>query len=128
MKWTREQEQAIKARGGNLLVSAAAGSGKTAVVTQRAIDIIVNENVDLSRILMITFTEAAAMEMLKASPFIMVIWGRSEAIRKVPSTNRKSGRGIRLFTAMAMASKEACKMLIRSISSGSTMPMPTATA
>ena len=63
MKWTREQEQAIKARGGNLLVSAAAGSGKTAVVTQRAIDIIVNENVDLSRILMITFTEAAAMEM-----------------------------------------------------------------
>jgi len=63
MKWTREQEQAIKARGGNLLVSAAAGSGKTAVVTQRAIDLIINEDIDISRILMITFTDAAAMEM-----------------------------------------------------------------
>lgn len=63
MKWTSAQNDAIKSRGSNLLVSAAAGSGKTAVVTQRAIDLIVNEDVDISRILMITFTEAAAMEM-----------------------------------------------------------------
>ena len=63
MKWTDSQEQAIKTRGSNILVSAAAGSGKTAVITQRAIDLIVNEDVDISRILMITFTEAAAMEM-----------------------------------------------------------------
>ncbi|MBN2878816.1 MAG: helicase-exonuclease AddAB subunit AddA [Clostridia bacterium] len=63
MRWTNEQQASIEARGCNLLVSAAAGSGKTAVITQRALELIVNENIDISRILMITFTEAAAMEM-----------------------------------------------------------------
>ena len=60
MKWTNDQSKAIKLRNCNILVAAAAGSGKTAVVTQRAIDLIVNENVDISKILMITFTEGAA--------------------------------------------------------------------
>lgn len=63
--WTKDQQNAIDARGGTILVSAAAGSGKTAVlverVTQRIID---RENpCDVDKILMVTFTRAAAAEM-----------------------------------------------------------------
>jgi len=63
MKWTPEQQSAISHRRGSLLLSAAAGSGKTAVVTQRAVDMIVRDGVDVSRLLLMTFTDAAAAEM-----------------------------------------------------------------
>lgn len=62
-RWTREQESAIKARGKNLLVSAAAGSGKTAVLVQRIIEIVLRDRVDIDRLLIVTFTNAAAGEM-----------------------------------------------------------------
>ena len=64
-KWTKPQLNAIGARGGPLLVSAAAGSGKTAVLVQRVIDIITDEEnpVDIDRFLVVTFTRAAAAEM-----------------------------------------------------------------
>ncbi len=63
--WTPEQADAIQARGGTLLVSAAAGSGKTAVLVQRAIERITDaENPsDADRLLVVTFTRAAAAEM-----------------------------------------------------------------
>lgn len=65
MKPTDEQALAIKARG-NILVSAAAGSGKTAVLTERVIDRILNDNpVDINQLLIVTFTNAAAAEMSK---------------------------------------------------------------
>ena len=65
--WTREQQQSIDARGGALLVSAAAGSGKTAVLVERIIRLITDpENpVDVDRLLVVTFTRAAAAEMLQ---------------------------------------------------------------
>ena len=65
MKWTKSQELAIGARDGLMLVSAAAGSGKTAVLVQRIIDIITDENspTDIDRFLVVTFTNAAADEM-----------------------------------------------------------------
>ncbi|MBR2417706.1 MAG: helicase-exonuclease AddAB subunit AddA [Clostridia bacterium] len=65
MKWTVEQENAIKARKGSVLVSAAAGSGKTAVLTQRVIERITDrENpTSVDRLLIVTFTRAAAQEM-----------------------------------------------------------------
>lgn len=63
MKWTHDQQKAIDMRDCNILVSAAAGSGKTAVITQRALNLIVDEGVDISKILMLTFTKAAASEM-----------------------------------------------------------------
>ena len=47
MAWTDAQQSAIDSRGENLLVSAAAGSGKTAVLVQRIIDIVLNEKVDV---------------------------------------------------------------------------------
>ncbi|MBW6411034.1 helicase-exonuclease AddAB subunit AddA [Clostridium weizhouense] len=64
-KWTNEQLNAITTRECNLLVAAAAGSGKTAVLVERIIRIITNEDnpVDIDRLLVVTFTSAAAAEM-----------------------------------------------------------------
>lgn len=64
-KWTPGQQDAISARGGTLLVSAAAGSGKTAVLVQRVIERITDPKnpTDADRLLVVTFTKAAAAEM-----------------------------------------------------------------
>ncbi|MBE6779150.1 MAG: helicase-exonuclease AddAB subunit AddA, partial [Ruminococcaceae bacterium] len=64
-QWTPQQEQSITATGGTLLVSAAAGSGKTAVLVERVIRLITAEEnpVDVDRLLIVTFTRAAAAEM-----------------------------------------------------------------
>ena len=63
--WTPSQQDAIDARKGSILVSAAAGSGKTAVLTQRVIERITDrENpTSVDRLLIVTFTRAAAREM-----------------------------------------------------------------
>ena len=63
MKWTKEQEQAILEDGNNILVAAAAGSGKTAVLVERMIQAITNKKIDIDSILIVTFTNAAASEM-----------------------------------------------------------------
>lgn len=65
VKWTKEQQQAIDVHGCNLLVSAAAGSGKTAVLVERIIKMItdIKNPVDIDRLLVVTFTNAAASEM-----------------------------------------------------------------
>lgn len=65
MRWTPEQKAAIDIRDRNILVSAAAGSGKTAVLVERIIDRISDPNnpVDVDRLLIVTFTNAAALEM-----------------------------------------------------------------
>ena len=64
-EWTNEQRQAIYATGGSVLVSAAAGSGKTAVLVERVIKLITRaENpIDADRMLIVTFTRDAAAEM-----------------------------------------------------------------
>ncbi len=64
-KWTPEQKQCIEARGGTVLVSAAAGSGKTSVLVQRLVGRITDPEhpVDVDRLLVVTFTKAAAAEM-----------------------------------------------------------------
>ncbi len=64
-KWTTEQKQCIDARGGTVLVSAAAGSGKTSVLVQRVIGLVTDPErpVDVDRLLVVTFTKAAAAEM-----------------------------------------------------------------
>ena len=63
MDWTKEQKQAIEEKGSNILVAAAAGSGKTAVLVERIINKVVNENIDIDKMLIVTFTNAAAAEM-----------------------------------------------------------------
>ncbi|MDD4413014.1 MAG: helicase-exonuclease AddAB subunit AddA [Oscillospiraceae bacterium] len=64
-QWTSEQQQCINARGGTLLVSAAAGSGKTSVLVERVIGLVTDDHapVDIDRLLVVTFTNAAASEM-----------------------------------------------------------------
>ena len=64
-QWTREQRQVIELENRNLLVSAAAGSGKTAVLVERIIRKITDPQhpFDIDRLLIVTFTNAAAAEM-----------------------------------------------------------------
>ena len=63
--WTEQQQKVIDLRDRNILVSAAAGSGKTAVLVERIIQMLTDEKhpVDVDELLIVTFTEAAAGEM-----------------------------------------------------------------
>ena len=65
VQWTEEQQKVIRLRNRNILVSAAAGSGKTAVLVERIIQMLTDPNnpVDVDQLLIVTFTEAAAAEM-----------------------------------------------------------------
>ena len=65
MNFTPDQQRVIDTRGCNILVSAAAGSGKTAVLVERIIQMITDERhpVDIDRLLIVTFTSAAAAQM-----------------------------------------------------------------
>lgn len=83
MEWTIEQKRAIKYSGGNVLLSAAAGSGKTAVLVERVIDRLTDpENpVSIDSVLALTFTDAAASDMQRKI---------SDALTKALSENPKS--------------------------------------
>lgn len=65
LNWTDEQKTAIDLKDKNILISAAAGSGKTSVLVERIIDIITdtNKNIDIDHLLVVTFTKSAASEM-----------------------------------------------------------------
>ena len=65
VQWTQDQRKVIEHRNKNMLVSAAAGSGKTAVLVERILSLVTDEKhpVDLDRLLVVTFTRAAAAEM-----------------------------------------------------------------
>ena len=63
VNWTKDQKQAIYEKDSNILVAAAAGSGKTAVLVERIIEKVINDNVDIDKLLVVTFTNAAASEM-----------------------------------------------------------------
>ena len=65
IQWTAEQDAAINLSGGSITVSAAAGSGKTAVLVQRVLRLLSDEKTPVppERLLIVTFTRAAASEM-----------------------------------------------------------------
>lgn len=63
LQFTGEQQNVIRAEQKSLLVSAAAGSGKTAVLTERIVERIQNGQLDVRQVLVVTFTEAAARQM-----------------------------------------------------------------
>lgn len=93
--WTDDQLEAIESRGQNLLVSAAAGSGKTAVLVERIIRMVVEDGVDIDRLMIVTFTNAAAGEMRERIMGALVdkleIEGESENIRRqISLLNRAS--------------------------------------
>ena len=60
---TQEQRAIVDDRGGELLVSAAAGSGKTRVLVERLLNRVTEDGVDIDRFLVITYTKAAAAEL-----------------------------------------------------------------
>src|SRR5699024_5461871 len=65
VRWTPEQQKAIDEKGNNILVAAAAGSGKTAVLVERIIEKVLDETdpINIDELLVATFTNAAAEEM-----------------------------------------------------------------
>ena len=63
MNFTPEQQSAIDAKNRELLVSAAAGSGKTAVLVRRILHLIRDEDYSIDRMLVVTYTRAAAAEL-----------------------------------------------------------------
>ncbi len=63
MEWTNEQKLAIETNNCNLLVAAGAGSGKTAVLVERIVQKMLKDKIDIDRLLVVTFTNAAASEM-----------------------------------------------------------------
>ncbi len=65
VKWTEQQKKAIDARGSDVLVTASAGTGKTAVLSGRCVSIVSDKSIcpDVRNVLVLTFTEAAAEQM-----------------------------------------------------------------
>lgn len=93
--WTDEQWEAITTRNRNLLVSAAAGAGKTAVLVRRVIFLLTHpaDPIDIDRLLVVTFTDAAAAEM------------RDRISRALEEELEKEPTSTRLARQLALVSK-----------------------
>lgn len=103
MKWTKEQQEAIELRGKNILVSAAAGSGKTAVLVERIKRLIMDEKCPVDRMLIVTFTNAAAAEMKEK-----IRKSLSEALETASSEmGRESVNGVSSSAANLQGEKQA---------------------
>ena len=94
VKWTPMQELAINERNKTLLVSAAAGSGKTATLTQRIITRITQDDADISRMLIVTFTRASAADLR-----LKIYKAISEALAKNPQNRHLSNQLTKLNNA-----------------------------
>ncbi len=108
MKWTDEQEKAIGASGAGIVVSAAAGSGKTTVLTHRIIRRICDENADISRITALTFTRAAALQMRSKITSVL-----NERLAKSPDNARIRSQKLMLGHAKIMTTDSYCLALVR---------------
>lgn len=64
-QWNEAQKEAITTRHRNILVSASAGSGKTGVLVQRLVELVILDHIEIDEILAMTFSEDAASEMKK---------------------------------------------------------------
>ena len=109
-QWTEPQNDAILAKGGNIIVSAAAGSGKTAVLVERVVRIITSESdpVDIDKLLIVTFTIPAAAEM-KAR-----ISSRLEELLKDAPGNRRILRQLSLIPSAKICTIDAfCLNLVK---------------
>lgn len=109
-RYTTEQLKVIESRGKNLLVSAAAGSGKTAVLVERIIQKILDNNhpMDIDRLLVVTFTEAAASEMRERIGKAI-----EEALDKNPSDAHLQKQAALLYKAQISTIHSFCMNIIR---------------
>lgn len=109
-KWTEQQQNAIDSRGGTLLLSAAAGSGKTAVLVERIIKLLTegNDPVEPNELLVVTFTNAAAQEMrMRISAAVDAL------IRKEPENNLYRSIKMKLPEAQISTIDSFCINLVR---------------
>ncbi|MEM1483916.1 helicase-exonuclease AddAB subunit AddA [Oscillospiraceae bacterium PP1C4] len=110
-KWTPQQADAIYARGGTMLVSAAAGSGKTAVLVERVVGRILDKHdpIDADRMLVVTFSNAAALEMKQR-----IIARVSGMLAENPEDARLQRQQLLLGRAQISTIHSFCLELIRS--------------
>jgi len=107
--WTEDQKKALFSRGESLVVSAAAGSGKTSVLTQRIISLLSDPNgIDAARLAVVTFTKAAAGELQNR-----LYLGLSEEVAKHPENRLLSRQLFRLSRAQISTIHSFCFSLIR---------------
>lgn len=109
-KWTQQQNDAIYSRGGTLLLSAAAGSGKTAVLVERIIKLLTqgNEPVEPNELLVVTFTNAAAQEMrLRIANTV------DELIKSDPTNNKYRNIKMKLPEAEISTIDSFCIKIVR---------------
>lgn len=106
-KWTEAQKHCIEATGGTLLVSAAAGSGKTSVLVERVLRRITTGG-DIDRLLIVTFTKAAAAEMKQR-----LSAGLSAAVAADPDNAHLLRQQLLLPCAMITTIDGFCAALLR---------------
>ncbi len=109
-KWTEQQKNAIDSRNGTLLLSAAAGSGKTAVLVERIIKLLTDDKdpVEPGELLVVTFTNAAAQEMrMRISAAV------DDLIRKEPGNNLYRSIKMKLPEADICTIDSFCINLVR---------------
>ena len=107
-KWTTDQQKVIDEKDNNILVSAAAGSGKTAVLVERIINKIVNFNVEVDSLLVVTFTNAAAREMKER-----IRKALDEAIKKNPDSEFLIRQNTLIANANISTIDSFCGRLVR---------------
>lgn len=109
-KWTAAQAAAIEDEGGSLLVSAAAGSGKTAVLVERAVRLITREEnpIPADALLIVTFTNAAAEE-LRARITTRV----EQALQEAPGNTALRKQRMQLRRAFIGTVDSLCMQLVR---------------
>ena len=110
VKWTEEQKKVITLRDRNILVSAAAGSGKTAVLVQRILSKIMDplKPVDIDRLLIMTFTRAAAGEMRER-----IERGLDQALAEDPDNEHLQRQMTLIHTAQITTIDGFCAYVIR---------------
>lgn len=108
--FTPQQQQVIDLHGCNILVSAAAGSGKTAVLVERIIQMICDEKhpVDIDRLLIVTFTNAAAAEMRER-----ILSGISARLIQQPESEHIQKQATLIHNALITTIDSFCLFLIR---------------
>ena len=110
VNWNESQKKVIESRDKNLLVSAAAGSGKTAVLVERILSLITDpvQPVDLERLLVLTFTNAAAGEMKERIGAVI-----TRALEQDPDNDRLQRQASMVHSAHISTIHSFCSYVIR---------------
>lgn len=108
VRWTDNQWKSIYAKGQDVLVAAAAGSGKTAVLVERIIQRILNDEIDVDRLLVVTFTNASAREMKHR-----VDQRIQEASQEAPDNEHLKNQRIKIHQAQISTLHSFCLKLIQ---------------